>query len=161
FWTDSGHTQQRVEQPVDESLRGGFTLRVTSVRENRTYLDQRVVQVPWSNKNLSVKWEHFRSKLEPGRKETWTAIISGPDSKSAAAEMIAALYDASLDQYQRHRWSTAFDVFRYEYGYGRDATFANRPVGFWPVITGWTVPSRSVDLGYRSFPPEILADDER
>jgi len=33
------------------------------------------VNVPWTNKNLTVKWEHFVSKLEPNRKETFTALI--------------------------------------------------------------------------------------
>ena len=76
FWTEAGATQQPVKQAVTEAMRGGFTLRVTMVRENRGYLESRRVEVPWTNKNLTVKWEHFVSKLEPGQKETWTAVIS-------------------------------------------------------------------------------------
>ncbi len=91
FWTEAGATQQSVKQAVTEAMRGGFTLRVTMVRENRAYLDSHRVDVPWSNKNLTVKWEHFVSKLEPAQKETWTAIITGPDAKKAVAEMVAAL----------------------------------------------------------------------
>ena len=71
-------------------MRGGFTVRVTQVRENRAYLTSRHVDVPWTNKNLTVKWERFVSKLEPGKKETYTAIITGPDAKKAVAEMVAA-----------------------------------------------------------------------
>ncbi len=78
FWTEAGATQQPVKQAVTEAMRGGFTLRVTMVRENRGYLESRHVDVPWTNKNLTVKWEHFVSKLEPGQKETWTAVIAGP-----------------------------------------------------------------------------------
>ena len=77
FWTEAGATQQPVKQAVTEAMRGGFTLRVTMVRENRGYLESRHVDVPWTNKNLTVKWEHFVSKLEPGQKETWTAVIAG------------------------------------------------------------------------------------
>src|SRR5688500_12807523 len=95
-------------------MRGGFTVRVTSVRENRAYLNERVVEVPWSNKQLSIKWERFRSKLLPGEKETWTAVVSGPQAKLATAEMVAALYDASIDQYLPHDWPRAFQVFRAE-----------------------------------------------
>src|SRR5208337_2121807 len=80
FWTEPGATQQPVKQAVTEAMRGGFTLRVTMVRENRAYLEARHVDVPWTNKNLTVKWEHFVSKLEPGQKETWTAVISGAES---------------------------------------------------------------------------------
>ena len=78
FWTEPGATQQPVKQAVTEAMRGGFTLHVTMVRENRGYLESRHVDVPWTNKNLTVKWEHFVSKLEPGQKETWTAVIAWP-----------------------------------------------------------------------------------
>ena len=56
------------QQAVTEALRGGFTLRVTMVRENRAYLTSQQVEVPWTNKKLTVKWEHFVSKLEPPRR---------------------------------------------------------------------------------------------
>ena len=85
-------------------MRGGFTFRVTYVRENRAYLESRRVEVPWSNKDLVVKWERFVSKLGPGDKETWTAVVTGPKAEKAAAEMVAGLYDASLDAYKPHNW---------------------------------------------------------
>ena len=78
FWTEPGATQQSIKQAVSEAMRGGFTLHVTMVRENRAYPTSRKVDVPWTNKKLAIKWEHFVSKLEPGQKETWTAVITGP-----------------------------------------------------------------------------------
>ena len=38
YWTEAGLTQQVLKQPVTEEMRGGFTVRVTQVRENRAYL---------------------------------------------------------------------------------------------------------------------------
>jgi len=46
------------------------------VRENRSYLTSRYVAAPWLNKELELKWEHFVSKLQPGQKETWTAVVT-------------------------------------------------------------------------------------
>ncbi len=112
LWTEPGATQQPVKLAVTEAMRGGFQLRVTMVRENRAYLETRKVDVPWTNKKLKVKWEHFVSKLEPGQKETWTAVITGPDAKKAVAEMVATLYDESLDAYLPHNWPAGFGVFR-------------------------------------------------
>ena len=80
WWTEPNKTQHVLKQPVDESMRGGFTVRITQVRENRAYLTSRRVDVPWTNKNLTVKWERFVSKLEPGQKETYAAIVTGPDA---------------------------------------------------------------------------------
>src|SRR5262249_29671303 len=115
FWTDPAKTQVSLKQPVDEGMRGGFNVRVTYVRENRGYLESRHVDVPWSNKDLTVKWEHFVNKLEPGKKETYTAVVSGPKAAQAAAEMVATLYDASLDAYLPHNWMHKFNVFRYDH----------------------------------------------
>jgi len=102
WWTDPDRTQEVIEEEVTEHMRGGFTLRVTYVRENRVCLSERIVDVPWTNKQLTIKWERFGSLLEPGREEVWTAVITGPDAGKAVAEMVAGMYDASLDQlYQR------------------------------------------------------------
>ena len=113
YWTDAEVTQQPIRFKVDEKHRGGFNINVTYVRENRAYMTSRRVSVPWSNKNLKIKWEHFVSKLTPGGKETWTAVITGPDAKTgaaeaAAAEMVAGMYDASLDAFAPHAWSNPF-----------------------------------------------------
>ena len=75
YWTDPAATQATIKQAVSEAMRGGFTVRVTMVRENRAYLESRRVDVPWTNKDLKLRWEHFVSKLQPGQKETWTLVV--------------------------------------------------------------------------------------
>ncbi|MBK8726346.1 MAG: hypothetical protein IPL96_09985 [Holophagaceae bacterium] len=157
FWTAPGATQELIRQAVKEDLRGGFTLRVTSVRENRAYFNERIVDVPWSNKQLSVKWEHFTSKLGPGQKETWTALITAPDAKKAAAEMVAGLYDASLDQYLPHNWTQAFNCFRREIG-RTNSEFQNYECSF-QQLSDWREPSpRSINWRYRGFPQEVIGN---
>jgi hypothetical protein len=157
-WTAPGRTQEVVEQAVGEADRGGFTLRVTQVRENRAYFHERVVSVPWSNKQLALKWEHFTSKLGPAQKETWTAVIAGADAKRTAAEMAATLYDASLDAYRPHGWPGAFGVFRQEFGGRAMVEFQNLAVPFQHVMGYWSSDSRGYGPPYRSFPPELVAN---
>lgn len=114
YWTDAGRSQQAITLPITGEMRGGVSLRVTHVQENRAYIDERLIEVPWSDKQLSIKWERFRSRLGPGQKEVWTAIVTGTNASRAAAEMVATLYDASLDQFRRHAWSKNFGIFRRE-----------------------------------------------
>ena len=154
FWTNPARTQQLIEQAVTKEMRGGFTVRITYVRENRAYLENRIVDVPWSNKQLSLKWEHFTSKLKPGQQETWTAVISGPDAQSAAAEMVATLYDASLDQFSPHSWLHAFDAFRREGSY-IDTIFENSLIGFQHLQGNWPSTQRSAPVTYRHYPSDI------
>lgn len=157
YWTAADRTQELIELPITEQMSGGVSLRVTYVRENRAYLNERIVNVPWSNKQLTVKWESFRSKLLPGQKETWTAIVRGPDAKGVTAEMVAALYDASLDQYEPHDWPQAFDVFRREQS--RVYTgFQNASHGFQIIVNQLQPEWRAVNWRYRAFPPELTVN---
>ncbi len=109
--TEPGETQRTIELPVTEAMRGGVLVRRLFVRENRIYADSRRIDVPWSNKRLTLKWEHFTSKLEPGKPETWRAVISDVKGAKAVAEVVAALYDRSLDAFVRNTWAQSFEHF--------------------------------------------------
>lgn len=155
FWSDSDRTQQTIEQKVTRAMRGGFHVRSTMVRQNRAYTETKFVDVPWSNKELNVRWERFVSKLEPGAKETWTAIITGKKAQTRAAEMVATLYDASLDALVGHDWPSGFGVFRRDYSYVQ-AVFQNQMKTLSFLYRGWVVESRDGSLTYRHLPNLIL-----
>jgi len=157
YWTDPDVTQATIKLPVTEAMRGGFTVRVTMVRQNRAYLESRRVEVPWTNKNLKLSWEHFVSKLEPGQKETWTAVIAGPDAKRAVAEMVAALYDQSLDAYLAHNWMQGFNVFRQDYS-NMNSQFENVLRSLNQLQGQWPREYKDASISYRSFPYDIIAN---
>ncbi len=162
YWTAPGRTQQQIKVAVTEAMRGGFTVHVTQVRENRSYLQTSRVDVPWNNKNLELTWEHFVSKLQPGKPETWTAVIqkssaSGAGTNAAeklAAEMVATLYDASLDTFAGHQWQTRFGFFRQDHTYAQKH-FANMPRGFQHSFGSWGSFREHVEITYRSFPSDL------
>ena len=155
FWTAPGHTQRLVEVPVTEAMRGGFTVHVTQVRENRMLQRTHHVTVPWSNMKLDVKWERFVSKLRPGQEETWTATITGPGAEQAVAEMVATLYDASLDAFAPHHWQRQFGIYRHDYS-SAQFSFANNGTNLNSLLGSWkrgtvTIPPYL----HRAFPAEI------
>ncbi len=157
YWTKAGSTQAQVKQAVTEAQRGGFTLHITQVRENRAYLESRHIDVPWSNKNLEIKWEHFVSKLQPAQKETWTAIITGPNAQKAVAEMAATLYDESLDAYLKLQWMERFTFFRTDHSTA-SATFENMTKNFQHMMGNWRQDYVNVDRRYREFPQDLTAN---
>ncbi|MBK9137342.1 MAG: hypothetical protein IPM17_01005 [Verrucomicrobia bacterium] len=159
YWTKPGTTQARIQQTVTEAMRGGFTLLVTFVRENRAHVTVRPISVPWRNQELALRWEHFTSKLQPGQRETWTLEVRSPkpggqEAERWAAECVATLYDASLDAFVPLNWPRGFGVFRQE---SSDVTswFANVARGWVPFRNTWQVPQLPVELSYRDFPPEL------
>ncbi len=95
-----------VEIPIREDDRGGIVTHFFCIKNNRVYGAQQIgLNVPWSNKDLKISYESFRDKLAPGQQEEWRIKISGPKKDKVAAEMVAAMYDASLDQFRGHDWS--------------------------------------------------------
>ncbi len=53
-----------------------------------------------------------RIETYTGTSRKWTAIIEGPDAERATAEMVATLYDASLEAFVSHDWLSRFPGFR-------------------------------------------------
>ncbi|MDN3654744.1 alpha-2-macroglobulin family protein [Ferruginibacter paludis] len=90
---------------VTEKDRGGMNVSYAFVQHNRVYKGNESFYIPWSNKELSIDYASFRDKLLPGSEEKWTVKISGNKGEKVAAEMLAAMYDASLDQFKPHSWS--------------------------------------------------------
>jgi hypothetical protein len=87
-----------------EADRGGIQVHHAFVRHNRFHSISQMVDVPWSNKELTLTTETFRDKLLPGAKETWKVRIRGAKGDKFAAELLTSMYDASLDQFTPHGW---------------------------------------------------------
>ncbi|NCU02716.1 MAG: alpha-2-macroglobulin, partial [Chitinophagaceae bacterium] len=100
--------------PVTEKQRGGFGYAYSFVKHNRIYHFTRYVHVPWTNKDLNISYETFRDKTLPGSEEQWKIKISGYKGDKVAAEMLASMYDASLDQFKPHQWNKP-DLFPINY----------------------------------------------
>jgi uncharacterized protein YfaS (alpha-2-macroglobulin family) len=88
-----------------EADRGGYGLNWMFVKNNRVYQYSQIVTVPWSNKELSIEYATYRDKTLPGSEEKWKLKIKGYKNEKAAAEILASMYDASLDQFNPHAWS--------------------------------------------------------
>ncbi len=91
--------------PVSETDRGGLQLEVAFVKNNRVYLASENIGIPYTNKELTIAYETFRDKTLPGSQEKWKLKISGYKNEKVAAELLTAMYDASLDQFSPQSWS--------------------------------------------------------
>ncbi len=90
--------------PITEEDRGNFSIHFVLIYNNRFYTQDEVVLVPYDNKKLDIEFQTFRDKLQPGEQEEWRIKIKDKDGKNVSAEMLATLYDASLDQFRLHDW---------------------------------------------------------
>ncbi|MES2730537.1 MAG: alpha-2-macroglobulin family protein, partial [Bacteroidota bacterium] len=101
--------QKLLEIPLTEAYRGNIGVHYTFVHHNRLYKHQSTIVVPYTNKQLDVTFETFRNKLLPGQKEEWKIRIRGKKGEKVAAEMVATLYDASLDAFRANQFN--FNIY--------------------------------------------------
>ncbi|MDB5258656.1 MAG: hypothetical protein JWM14_3351 [Chitinophagaceae bacterium] len=95
---------KKLEQPITEEDRGGLSVHYVFVYNNRVYGGTENIQVPFTNKEVTITWETFRNKLLPGQAEEWRLKIKRKNGEKTAAEFLATLYDASLDAFVVHDW---------------------------------------------------------
>ncbi|MFT3884406.1 MAG: MG2 domain-containing protein [Flavobacteriales bacterium] len=104
-WITLHREQQRIDLPVQEGDRGGFSVHLVCVERGRAHVSTQAIDVPWSNKDLQVEWMSFRDKLLPGQQEEWRLRITGPKKEKVAAQLLGVMYDASLDHFVPHGWN--------------------------------------------------------
>lgn len=88
---------QSVKVAVEESDYGNFGIHLNTIYQNRHYSVTHLVQVPYRHKKLKVELQTVRDHLLPGAKDEWSVKISGADGEPVSAELLAGMYDASLD----------------------------------------------------------------
>lgn len=85
----------------------GITVNMAWVKSGQLYWHSVTIQRPMPNNKQTLVWKTFRDQLTPGQKEEWTLQVLGPDGKPARAQLMATMYDKSLDQIRSHRWNFA------------------------------------------------------
>ena len=89
----------------------GVTLSVAWVKNGQSYKHTANIQRPLPDTRLNIKWTTFRDRLTSGQRETWTLNITRPDGMPARAQLLATMYDKSLDELRSHKISFGLPVF--------------------------------------------------
>lgn len=101
----------------------GVTITLAWVRDGKMYTHLVSLTRPMPDNKLKLTWKTFRDKLTPGQKEQWTLHIETPQGRPATAQLLASMYDKSLDAIAKHQWR--FEI----------ENFISTPRAFW--ATGW------------------------
>jgi hypothetical protein len=114
-----GESASLVEIPIREGDRGGFGAKLTVLSDHQLMTLSQAVFVPWDDKELKVSFSTFRDRLRPGQHETWTVKVDGPDGAPvapAAAELLAYMYDRSLDAFAPHYAPSPLSLYPHRTG---------------------------------------------
>ena len=96
--------------PYKKEYGDGILVSMAFVKDGRLYSHNARIMKPAPEKKLQLKWTTFRDKLRPGQQEEWKLTVLYPDGSPAEAEMLATMYDASLDKiYSAHKLDFGVD----------------------------------------------------
>ena len=78
------------------------------VKDGSMYKHRQTLKAGRPSKQLRMEWTSFRDGLQPGTEETWKLRVVTTDGRPASAQVMATLYDASLEGKFPHQWSVPY-----------------------------------------------------
>lgn len=87
-----------------EEYGDGLKINLVWVKDGKDYNHSVYITRPVPDRRLMLKWTTFRDRLTPGQSEEWTLNITKPDGTAAKAQLMATLYDSSLNQITPFSW---------------------------------------------------------
>ncbi|MCD8318079.1 MAG: hypothetical protein LUC45_04160 [Paraprevotella sp.] len=115
------------------------------VKDGQMYSHSQMLVPEEPDRTLRMEWTSFRDRLRPGEEETWKLRVRTPDGKPASAQLMATLYDASLDAIAPHQWNPS----RYVIGCASYVDLVSSlNWNYWqyrPLLNSGTVPPLSFD----------------
>lgn len=135
-----------VEMPYLESYDESVTLLFNMLKGGELYSRTAFLKRTQPNRTLQMKWEVFRDRLRPGQEEEWRLVVTTPEGLPASAEMLALMYDASLDKLypNRQSWGVFFAP-QLDWRNVRLNTASRLYLSPYFTIPDWKVPSWSFD----------------
>ena len=90
--------------PVSQNDIGGFAIKYHFVNYNYFNSGNLLINVPEKRETIELVTNVFRDKLQPGQDETWSFKVKNDKNDKITAEVLASMYDASLDAFKPHNW---------------------------------------------------------
>ncbi|WP_265429353.1 alpha-2-macroglobulin family protein [Chryseobacterium sp. YIM B08800] len=100
----NGVLEYETEIPNDKNVTGLYIqFQLASFNDIQTKTVD--LKIKDTEQPLKIETVTFRDKIEPNSKEKWTVKVSGNDKEKINAEVLANMYDMSLDQFSVNTFS--------------------------------------------------------
>ncbi|WP_052496351.1 alpha-2-macroglobulin family protein [Pedobacter lusitanus] len=113
-WVKISLEQTILKIPVQPGYEQAFAVQFTMIQNGVINNVMQTVNIVDLSKELDINFLTFRNKLQPGEKESWKLKITSKKGEKQMAEMVATLYDASLDGLKKLEWDQVASPY---YGY--------------------------------------------
>lgn len=110
FFEETVHLQNNqviVKIPLKKEFENSIEIGFQSIFENEDFSDQIKVTLKTIVPQLEWNVESFRNKIQPGSNENWSFKLNATNT-TKEAEILASMYDSSLDQFSKTEWRTLY-----------------------------------------------------
>lgn len=121
------NNKKTIKIPIEKDDVGGFVVHYSFAFANAYKTQSIPIRVPYPKTDLQIETATFRDKLQTGQEETWSFKVKGPQGEKITAELLASMYDASLDEFKPHQWNFS-PIYQPNY-YGRLRPNSNHSFG--------------------------------
>ncbi|MCC9071805.1 hypothetical protein LNQ49_09455 [Flavobacterium sp. F-65] len=108
YFENTYHLQNNeviIRIPLKKEFEKSIRLSFESIFDNEIFNDEIDVALKTDESKLEWIIESFRNKIEPGSNEKWSFNLKSINTKNEA-EVLASMYDSSLDQFTKRDWNT-------------------------------------------------------
>jgi TonB-dependent SusC/RagA subfamily outer membrane receptor len=91
-----------IKIPVTRKMNGNMIIAMDFIWQNQYYTENTSVDLTDKPEKLQIEWQTLSNKLLPGSNQTWSFTIK--NGNRTPAEVLASMYDASLDQFATEYW---------------------------------------------------------
>ena len=99
--------------PYKENFGKKAEVIVSFIKDGEFFTNNFMLTREEVDNKLDIITKTFRDHLTPGQQEEWSFIIKNGQGKAVIAEMMAGMYDASLDNIRPNTWN--FNPVYYDY----------------------------------------------
>jgi uncharacterized protein YfaS (alpha-2-macroglobulin family) len=94
-----------VKIPLEKRFKNSLKIGLETIFENQYFNREIDMLLKEQEKKLDFSVESFRNKIQPGSEENWSFKLAATNT-SVESEVLASMYDSSLDQIQKGYWNT-------------------------------------------------------
>ena len=108
-----------LEMPYQQAYGEGITLLFFFVKDGEAHSQVVTLNKKYPQRGLKFQWNVFRDKLQPGQQEEWKLTVKDVEGTPVLAEMLALMYDESLDKIYHRSQGLWVSYPRYYYYVGK------------------------------------------
>ncbi|MFW5782526.1 MAG: alpha-2-macroglobulin family protein, partial [Candidatus Muiribacteriaceae bacterium] len=135
-YINRGEKITRISIPVEENMKGGFTVRWFGINENRIFRGQQTFSVPWNDKLLDIRSD-IPDVMLPGQEKNVSMTVRDNKGRKVSGHALSFMYDASLDYYRKNQVPDFGGIYKGKHPYRAnfDSVFQRNDLQF-PVDKG-------------------------